>query len=156
MEKQINNTEKTTIEEIQRVTAAAWKQRHPDKLMSIEVAEARSKQLHYYEGERAVYKQLADTMRELEYYKKLAFDLSTGTAQPSIPNAPNHQHPYKDLEKTELVNPLTGRSLCDMGFPDVSNKHTLMDDVKRDLEKITDIKEVELFRSKACDPKAQE
>lgn len=29
----INNSEKTTIEEIQHVTVEAWKRRHPNKLM---------------------------------------------------------------------------------------------------------------------------
>ena len=38
-----------------------------------------------------IFKQLADVMRELKYYKALAHNLSTGTAQPSIPN---QQNPY--------------------------------------------------------------
>jgi len=36
-----------------------------------------------------------DTLRELEYYKKLSFDLSTGTAQPSMPNMQGPLYPSK-------------------------------------------------------------
>lgn len=44
---------------------------HPDKLLSIEYCDRQSKALHRYPAEQAVYKQLADTMRENERIKRV-------------------------------------------------------------------------------------